>query len=71
MLQWPPFSEKTLAETEIPEGVLIASLTRDNEVIIPSGETRIRPGDKVIVFTLLTSLGQAEALLTKGKAHVL
>ena len=66
-----PVTEKPLAETEIPEGVLIASLTRDNEVIIPSGETRIRPGDKVIVFTLLTSLGQAEALLTKGKAHVL
>ena len=34
----------------LPEGVVIGAITRQNELIVPRGETEIRPGDHVVVF---------------------
>lgn len=35
---------------ELPAGVVLGALTREEEVIIPRGDTVIQPGDHVIVF---------------------
>jgi trk system potassium uptake protein TrkA len=35
---------------ELPRGVVIGAITRDNEFVTPRGDTVIRPGDRVVVF---------------------
>ena len=61
---------KTLTELEIPEGVLIAAIHRDGEIIIPRGSTRILEGDRVIILSLLSSVPMLETLIKKGKGSV-
>lgn len=52
-----------LSELKLPDGVLIAAIHRGQEVIIPSGDTRIQLDDKVIILSLLTEIGDLEKLL--------
>ena len=66
-----PLTEKPLRELDIPSGVLIATVNRDGSTLIPTGNTRILPGDKVVILSLLSSAGSVEALLSKGSAHAL
>jgi trk system potassium uptake protein TrkA len=54
--------DKTLKELSLPEGIIIGTILRKNEVIIPVGGTAIRPGDRVIVFCLPQLVGQVEKL---------
>lgn len=56
-LETSPVVGMPLREAELPEGVRIGAIVRDDKVIIPRGDTAIRPHDKVIVFAL-----KAEAL---------
>ena len=66
-----PLTEKPIRELGVPGGVLIATVQRGGEVLIPTGNTRIRPGDKVILLSLLSSTGSLEALLSRGSAHAM
>lgn len=62
-----PLTSSSLAELDIPEGVIIVSVARDKEIIMPTGKTQIMPGDKVILMSLLTAVGERESLLTTAK----
>ncbi|HRV33349.1 MAG TPA: Trk system potassium transporter TrkA, partial [Anaerovoracaceae bacterium] len=64
-----PITGKTLAELEIPEGVIIAAIHRNNEIIIPSGITKIQDEDRVVILSLLSSVPLLEALIKQPKAH--
>lgn len=64
-----PITRKTLAELEIPEGVIIAAIHRNNEIIIPSGITKIQDEDRVVILSLLSSVPLLEALIKQPKAH--
>lgn len=66
-----PLTEKPLRDLNIPAGVLIATVNRNGNIIIPSGNTQIIPGDKVIILALLSSAASVEALLSRGNAHSL
>ncbi len=66
-----PLTEKTLADLDIPQGVLIAAIHRGGEVIIPTGRTRIAEGDQVIILSLLSSMPSLEGLLNKGRSHTM
>ena len=46
----------TLQNLNLPKGVLIASIYRQGEVIIPDGNARIKDGDRVIRFSLLSDI---------------
>jgi len=60
-------TDKTLKDMELPEGVIIAAIHRGFELIIPSGDTVIKEGDKVIALCLLSEVAAMEKLLcTKG-----
>ncbi|MCI8610083.1 MAG: Trk system potassium transporter TrkA [Firmicutes bacterium] len=59
-----------LKDLDLPEGVLIAAIHRGQQVIIPSGNTKILEDDKVIIFCLLTDIAELEKLLRK-KRHFL
>ncbi|MCB6992319.1 Trk system potassium transporter TrkA [bacterium 210820-DFI.6.37] len=52
-----------LRDLELPDGVIIAAIHRGLRVIIPTGDTTIEEGDRVIIFSLLTELPDLEKLL--------
>ncbi len=56
-----------LKKMKLPEGVIIAAIHRGSEVIIPSGETKILEGDKVIILCLLSELADLEKILWSHK----
>ena len=51
----PPLSQvthKKLKDAKLPRNSLIGTIVRDEEIIIPNGETVLKPGDRAIVFAL-------------------
>ena len=58
-----PLTEKTLLDLDIPEGVIIAAIHRGDDVIIPSGRTKVQVGDRAIILSLLSSVPRLEGLL--------
>ena len=55
---------KPLHKVKIPKGVIVGAIFRKDEIIIPRGDTVIRPGDRLIIFALLQVLPKLEKLLT-------
>lgn len=55
-----PAARKKVAEANFPRGMLIGAIIRRQEVIIPGGQTRLLPGDLLIIFTLPEISGQLE-----------
>lgn len=47
-----------IRELKLPGGVLIGAIHREGDVIIPNGSTIIREGDRVLIFSLLTSMAE-------------
>lgn len=45
-----PVLDKYIKDLELPEGILITSIVRGNEVIIPKGESILKEGDRIIVL---------------------
>jgi trk system potassium uptake protein TrkA len=45
-----------LKDMRFPRHAIVGVVLRGNEIIIPHGDTRIRPGDKVVVFALPEAL---------------
>lgn len=56
-----------LRDIEFPEGVLIALIIRDNNAIIPDGETQIMDQDHVVIFCMLSDVEALEKLLQSNK----
>ena len=55
---------RPLKELKFPHGALIGAVVKDgSDVIIPTGETLINPGDKVIIFTLPKVVPKIEKML--------
>jgi trk system potassium uptake protein TrkA len=52
-----------LGRVGLPSGMLIGAVVRDDEVIIPTSETVVRPGDRVIALVTYRDLRKGEALL--------
>ena len=46
-----PVVNQTLSEIQLPPNVVISAILRDGTLHIPSGETRLLPGDEVIAVT--------------------
>ena len=45
-------TKKPLAKLKIPDGSIIGAIRRQEETIIPTGETQVKPGDEALVFYL-------------------
>ena len=52
-----------LKKLNLPDGVLLTAIYREDEVIIPNGETKIRLNDRIMIFSLLTAISDMEKLL--------
>ena len=58
-----PVIGKTIDEIQLPNGTLIASILRQGEVIVPSGEDRLQKLDRLIVIGQPESYGELMRLL--------
>ncbi|MCR4424679.1 MAG: Trk system potassium transporter TrkA [Firmicutes bacterium] len=54
--------QQAIKDIALPEGAVIGSVVRNGHVIAPRGDTRIAPGDHVIVFALEPVVSAVEQL---------
>jgi trk system potassium uptake protein TrkA len=54
---------RPIKKIKFPQEAIIGAVVRDEEVIIPDGDTIINPGDKVIIFALRKAVAQVEKSL--------
>lgn len=55
-------TEKPIKKLKLPDGCLIGGILSDNEVEIATGETQIKPKDRVIVFCLPNAIDKVTRL---------
>ncbi len=60
-------TQDALGKLDIPRGLVVGAVLRNNTVLIPNGETKIEPGDRVVVFTLNSEMGRLEQLFYPPK----
>jgi trk system potassium uptake protein len=53
-----------LSKVKMPKGTLVGAIVREDEIIIPRGDTVIRPKDRLIILTLREAVPKLEKLLT-------
>ncbi len=53
-----------LKDIRFPKGSLLACIMRDNSVTIPTGDSTISPGDRIILFSVPQALKKLENLMT-------
>ncbi len=51
-----------LREADLPEGVMVGAIVRGEEVIIPRGDTVIKPKDQVVIFAASSAVKSVEKL---------
>ncbi|MBR2441766.1 MAG: Trk system potassium transporter TrkA [Clostridia bacterium] len=51
-----PIAGKPLCELKLKKGVLVASISREGEIIIPRGQDIIKAGDRVVIVSKLLGL---------------
>jgi Trk K+ transport system NAD-binding subunit len=56
-----------LREVGMPDGMLVGGLVRDGKLIIPDGDTRVRPGDRVVAVVTYRAVQKAEAMLASRR----
>jgi trk system potassium uptake protein len=61
----PPKSKwgsKPIKDLRIPAGVVIASVLRGEEVLVPTGDLALADGDRLVVFSMPSSIGKLQQL---------
>jgi trk system potassium uptake protein len=53
---------RPLSEVGFPQGAIVGALLRDGEVVIPTGNDVLRPGDDAVVFTVEDAVDEVERL---------
>lgn len=59
-----PLVGKPLREVKLPTGIIIGSVIRGDEIIVPKGGTIIKSGDTVIVFTCADMIKKVEEIFS-------
>jgi trk system potassium uptake protein TrkA len=55
---------RPLSKVKFPKGSLVGAIVRNDEIIIPHGDSVIKPKDRLIIFTLRKEVPKLEKLLT-------
>ena len=61
-MQTSPLVGKPLSELDLPDGLRIGAIYRNNTMIPPKGDTRILSGDMVVIFALADAVRDVEQL---------
>ncbi len=57
-----PWCGKTIRDLRVPKGSIIASVDRAGEVLVPTGDLALSPGDRLVIFALPGALNRLSAL---------
>lgn len=57
-------THRELHSLNLPKGVIIGAIHRGSDIIIPSGDTKVREGDRVLIFSLLSELPELEKFIS-------
>ncbi|NNE42216.1 MAG: Trk system potassium transporter TrkA [Marinicaulis sp.] len=61
-LETSPLINKPLREAKLPEGVMIGAVYRDAEVLMPTGDTIINAGDRIILMSMRENVKDVEQM---------
>ena len=56
--------DKPLKKISFPKGAIVAGIIRKDDIIIPTGESVIRPEDRVIIFARRQAIAKVEKILS-------
>ncbi len=56
-----------LRDLKLPQGIIVGAVVRGRQVTIPTGDTVIEPGDRVVVFSLAPLVSQLERLFYRQR----
>jgi trk system potassium uptake protein TrkA len=62
-LETSEIADKPLKRIAFPKGAMLAGIIRQDHIIIPSGESVIEPGDRIIIFATRKAIPGIEKLL--------
>jgi len=63
-LETSDITDRPLKKLHFPKGAILVCIIRDGQIIIPSGDSVIKPGDRIILFALKQAVKKLEKLLT-------
>ncbi len=63
-LETSEITDRPFKEIPFPQGTIVGAVVRGEEIIIPGGDSVIRPGDHCVIFTPRSAVAQLEKLLT-------
>lgn len=66
-----PIVNKTIAELNLPKGIIIGAIVRYGEVTIPKGDTIIKRNDRIVVFSLTEDLPTLKMFFKTQKGGIL
>ena len=55
---------KPLKKISFPKGALLVSIITEQEIIIPTGDSVVKPGDRIIIFAKRQAVPKIEKFLT-------
>ncbi len=58
------YVDKALKTIEFPPGAVVGAVIRKKEILIPSGDTVLRPGDRLVIFSMKKAVSKVEKFLT-------
>ena len=61
-LETSPLVNHPLRDAPLPEGVMIGAVCRDGEVIMPTGDTIINAGDRIVLMTMRENVKDVEQM---------
>lgn len=63
-LETSDITDKPLKKISFPKGTIIVCIFQDDQVVIPTGESIVKPGDRIILFAEKQAVKKLEKLLT-------
>ncbi|MDO5712803.1 MAG: Trk system potassium transporter TrkA [Tissierellia bacterium] len=60
-------TDKKIKDLDLPEGILIVALVRENEVIIPNGDSILQEGDHAVLFCTRDRLSDMKRIFQKDE----
>jgi trk system potassium uptake protein TrkA len=61
-LETSPLVNKPLRDAQLPEGVMIGAVVHDGKVKMPTGQTVIEPGDRVVLMSMRENVKDVEQM---------
>ena len=56
--------DKPLKQIFFPKGAIVVGIIRKDDIIIPTGDSVIRPADRVIIFARRQAIPKVEKILS-------